>query len=298
MFDFKCDICGGNLIIKSNSNMGICENCGAKELVDKKDFEKYNDSYHAAVRDMNSGTIAGYKSAAEIFEEIPFMYDSKIRYSTCIEKIDELEADKKAERTRAAEFEKQSRRKKTFKKAARIIAVFLIAIAAISAFIVIKQVIPSKLYDKAIDNIYEINTEKIEYYRSSALKLNDSAKLAEKFNVAAYSYSKELAEDENYKDAISLLSLIAEYNDSGELIKEYTKLLNEQTYSRACDFYSKGKYKQALKLFQNLGNYKESKSYVNKLDVIIERIRISGFNVGDTLTFGQYNISEKKEKQY
>lgn len=120
MFDFKCDICGGNLIIKSNSNMGICENCGAKELVDKKDFEKYNDSYHAAVRDMNSGTIAGYKSAAEIFEEIPFMYDSKIRYSTCIEKIDELEADKKAERTRAAEFEKQSRRKKTFKKAARI----------------------------------------------------------------------------------------------------------------------------------------------------------------------------------
>ena len=64
MFDFKCDRCGGNLIIKSNSNIGICENCGDKEVVDKKEFEKFSDSYTAAVRDINSGTLQGYKAAA------------------------------------------------------------------------------------------------------------------------------------------------------------------------------------------------------------------------------------------
>ena len=272
--------------------MGICENCGAKEVVDKNEFDKFNDSYHTAVRDMNAGTLEGYKAAAEIFEEIPFMYDSRMRLRVCSDKIDELESAIEISRKQEQEYNNYVLKKAKTKRLMIKALIVFVLLTVVSSLYVFKLYLPQKFYEKAASYISECDIESIDLYRSRAAKLNSSTKLAEELNEDIYLHSKALANEENYKDALALMSLIPDYKDGTELIGKYSALLNEQTYNKACDLYSNGKYTQAFNLFKSIVEYKDAKAFLKKIDVMFEKIRIRGFNVGDTLTFGQYNKSE------
>ena len=105
----------------------------------------------------------------------------------------------------------------------------------------------------------------------------------------SYSYSviagDELKSDELYNTAYRYLELqitikMLDYNDRGDnyyfsdhrVLKRIDLLELEKDYINAVGYYDEGKYQQAIDMFSQTGNYKDSSEYLNRSYAAIERI--------------------------
>lgn len=91
MANYKCNICGGNLILTIGSDTAFCDHCGQAEPVDPQDVIKYQDVYCSAETLMRTDTLSGYTDALTRLQSISFIPEAKEKAVLCEKRIKELQ---------------------------------------------------------------------------------------------------------------------------------------------------------------------------------------------------------------
>ena len=102
-------------------------------------------------------------------------------------------------------------------------------------------------------------------YQGAIDYLADAKEYSEASNIISVCYlelGKQNYQDEDYEKAKECLSLSRE--------KEAIELLSDCDYQTAVNYYKKGKYKKAKKIFRELKAYKQSKLYIEKCNAKIQ----------------------------
>ena len=134
----KCDICGGLIIINTDTGMGICDSCGGTVEVDKEEVKKYQFILETAERKMMYNSVKYYTEAKEMLEGIPFVDGVKEKITTCDKRISET---KKSQESRAKQIQHEDTNStKTGVIIAVCLIVVLLLIAAAIGFVIFKLI--------------------------------------------------------------------------------------------------------------------------------------------------------------
>lgn len=103
MNNIKCEVCGGSVIVNTDSGMGICDSCGNTTEIDNETVKKYKALLNAADRKMMYNSVQYYTDAIKILEDIPFVDGAKDKIDLCNKRIAEIKASqvRKAEQKKA-----------------------------------------------------------------------------------------------------------------------------------------------------------------------------------------------------
>lgn len=82
-----------------------------------------------------------------------------------------------------------------------------------------------------------------------------------------YMYAKLLLQNEEYVAAYYVLEGIQEYEDSNKILSETVNQQKEKFYQEAVKKFDEEEYVQALELFQIVGEYGDSKDYIEKINL-------------------------------
>lgn len=108
----------------------------------------------------------------------------------------------------------------------------------------------------------------------------------------AYERAKSDMESKKYDAAMKIFEEISNYKDSATLILECR-------YLKAVDLFTEGQAIDAYPIFVELADYKESKTYQQKIEATYVTLQLNYAVVGATVTFGAYeqdnDISNGKE---
>ena len=223
-----------------------------REIIFQKDYK-----LESATQLMSVDTLTSFQEAIDLLEKIPGWKDADEKLAICREKYAELKvkvdaelAEKKRkdeaarlERERLIESEQKAiKRKKATKKIVKIVAVVGIIVAIIS----IITYIPYSKYKDAL----------------------------------------ALMEQGKYEEAIAEFGKISGYKDVDEKVQECNKKLAEIEAKRIEDLYNnaislkdQGKLRDALNIFYQLNDYKDSKTYFSdilKVIAVKESIALGG----------------------
>lgn len=150
--------------------------------------------------------------------------------------------------------------KKTILMAAGIICIILFIIGFFS-FALYQRYVFSERYNKAVELIDKKEyDEAIELLNTLKDYKNGAELLEESKNEKEYVKAVELLENKEYSDAIKIFENIRSYRDSVDKI-------NESKYKLALDYYDKGEYTYAKKIFTELDDYLDCKVYLAKIEV-------------------------------
>lgn len=106
----------------------------------------------------------------------------------------------------------------------------------------------------------------------------------------------------NYAQAYELLEQLSSNGckNADEFIKQITESNNEDLYNNAVKMYEEKDFENALELFLQISNYKESSTYIEKCQSEIETIAfnnkitaLKSAKAGDTVLFGKYEQNNK-----
>ncbi len=76
-----------------------------------------------------------------------------------------------------------------------------------------------------------------------------------------YDKAKQLIKEEEYDEGIKILNSLKDYKDSNQLLEDAKK---EQQYATAISLYDSGNYKEALLIFMQINDFKNSVEYIKK----------------------------------
>lgn len=126
MDNIKCKVCGGSMIINTDTGLCICDSCGNTVEADSEAVKKYQNLLTAADRKMMYNSVKYYTEAIEILEDIPFVSGAKEKADLCRRRIAEI---------KSAQAEKEKQIKNTDSKDSK--AGIIIALCIILGLIVI-----------------------------------------------------------------------------------------------------------------------------------------------------------------
>ncbi len=90
MTEYKCNICGGDLVLTIGADVAICDHCGQAAPVDPRDVKEYQRIYQNAEALMRNGTLAGCTEALTRLQSISFIPQEKEKAALCERRIEEL----------------------------------------------------------------------------------------------------------------------------------------------------------------------------------------------------------------
>ena len=90
MFDNKCKICGGRLIVSVDTGFAQCENCGNAFPAEPEELAKLRSALTKADLKMRLNTVAGYEDALELLRSISFVSEARQKAELCNERLSEL----------------------------------------------------------------------------------------------------------------------------------------------------------------------------------------------------------------
>lgn len=82
---------------------------------------------------------------------------------------------------------------------------------------------------------------------------------------AKYSMAEEDLEDGDLTGARAIFISISDYKDSKQKVDEIDSTVSEKKYNSAKQYFDLGQYDKAILLFQELGEYKDSADYINSI---------------------------------
>lgn len=97
MFDNKCKICGGRLIVSLGTGYATCENCGNASQPSAEELAKLRAAVKNAENRMRLNSAAGYEEALEQLRSISFVSEAQQKAELCRRRLNELRG-KQAER--------------------------------------------------------------------------------------------------------------------------------------------------------------------------------------------------------
>lgn len=134
----KCEICGGTVMINTDTGIGICDSCGNTKDIDKETVAKYRNLIGTADRKMMYNSVKYYAEAKAILEDIPFVDGAKEKIDICNKRIAEI---KNATETKAKQEQKtDSNNSKVGVVIAIIVVIGLILLALAIGFFIFKLV--------------------------------------------------------------------------------------------------------------------------------------------------------------
>lgn len=86
----KCEICGGTVMINTDTGIGFCDSCGNNTEIDKETVTKYRNLIGIADRNMMYNSVKHYTEAKGILEDIQFVNGAKEKLDICNKKITEI----------------------------------------------------------------------------------------------------------------------------------------------------------------------------------------------------------------
>lgn len=125
----KCSICGGNILVNTDSAIGTCDSCGNSVEIDAETVKKYKNLIALADRKMMLNSVNGYNEAIEILNDITFVDGVDGRIRKCNQRIAELNIKAEARRAFRAESEANESKIGTILLIVVVIAFLLMAAA-------------------------------------------------------------------------------------------------------------------------------------------------------------------------
>lgn len=105
MANYKCNTCGGNLVLTIGSDTAFCSHCGQAAAVDPQDVKKYQDIYQSAETLMRTDSLSGYTDALTRLQSSSFIPQAKEKADLCEKRIKQLQTvhDEKTRRKESDE---------------------------------------------------------------------------------------------------------------------------------------------------------------------------------------------------
>lgn len=104
MDNYKCEICGGDLVLTIGAETAVCDHCGRSTAIDPADAKKYQRIYQSAERMTHTGSVSGYREAVKQMETIAFIPQAKEQIELYEKQIEALQRKKEQQaHTRAAD---------------------------------------------------------------------------------------------------------------------------------------------------------------------------------------------------
>lgn len=286
--------------------------------------EQYYDAYYLAY---SPEDIEKVKNAKIIFESLGNWKDAEKQKKRCVSIIHEIEEKERKEAERIllkqkqdAELERQKQlleaklqkqeQENQRRKRKRLLIIGAVVGIFIASILFIKQVIiPGNAYNQALALKEEERfNEAIEAFKAlngykdsdRQIKECEAAIELEKID-KSYNAAIVLMNNGNYEEAISVFKEIENYKDSQEqieecmlVIEEKELAIKEKSYGLAVDLMASGNYEEALKLFNELEDYKDSQEQ----KTIIKQGLLKTAEIGQSVYFGSFwqnKANSKKE---
>lgn len=96
MANYKCGVCGGDLILTIGSDTAVCDHCGQARAIDPQDVKKYQDIYRIAETLMRTDTPSGYADALTRLQSISFIPQAREKAAFCEQRIEALRRSPRA----------------------------------------------------------------------------------------------------------------------------------------------------------------------------------------------------------
>lgn len=151
------------------------------------------------------------------------------------------------------------------RKIAKIL--FFLSIFSLVISGLIKRGFNEKNYQSALSSIHNADYESALSFLSGLEDYKDANFLKkEAQNGKQYESAAKFMDKKEYKEAIKKLDKIIKNSSDKNLVKKSETLIVEAKYHLAIEYYKKGKYDESLKLFNGLGDYKDTKYYIDNLN--------------------------------
>ena len=214
--------------------------------------------------------------AVELYETIIGYKDCEHRINVCSKKIEEI-YNNAIEALKLEQYEKAIELfnfVKYYKDASAQLQKASEMLEVLRLYINAKEYISKKQYVKALKTL-----EKIKEYKDCEELIND---VKEKI-ITEKSEKKKKQRKVTIK-ALTICACLAFIICIGIIISTVTK---ENKYKTAIDYYDKENYEDAIALFEDLGDYKESYEYVNKA-LKVQLGNLGYYSNGNSFYFGSY----------
>ena len=239
----------------------------AEQCLERAEGCRKDSIYSSACRKMAAMTIIGYENAIDLFKTIPGWKDADEIIEKCRNKIEEINAEEEAYRSRQKRLEeeraaKDARRKRVIIIISTIISIIIgISILSYIIFLNVQKtvIIPNQKYN-------------------AALELYNAGK---------------------YDEAQVAFSALNGYKDSDAQIVKCEIAIKEGKYVRAIELYNAEKYEAAIAELEAIRGYKDSDEYIDIIRPKLKLQMIQNARVGSTVFFGSFeqdnNTSNGKE---
>ena len=214
--------------------------------------------------------ISEYEEAISYLKTIPGWKNADELIGVCKNRIDEIKAQKEAERLEQERKEEQRRKEaeKKKKKNKKIVAITIPCVCAIATFVVLlfTVFIPNSEYNdaKALMDEGKYNEAitafvAMDGYRDSENKIDECNAL---IIDGKYNDAIALMNDGEYSNAISAFKALKGYKNSASMI-------DECRYLEAVSLMDAGIYTKAIPVFERLGDYKDSAAKIDECNTLI-----------------------------
>ncbi|NLB61943.1 MAG: hypothetical protein GX802_05965, partial [Clostridiales bacterium] len=234
--------------------------------------EKHQDHWYCGCGQLNLNEIENCKRCGNSLEKELAIADTNYldeRLQDFLVEQDERKlieenAHKERQRLAAIAKEKQAARSKRIKKVAMVVTpiVAVIAIAIAATFL---WVIPTIHFNQGVEALAQVE---LELAGEKFDLVNEDGRYSEKAQQAYYEQALKFYNAKEYKKAQMIFLEIPNYKESENLILDCS-------YSHAKDLAAEGKFEQAMALFEELDDYKDS---IEQVEACIEGIKNLQYN--------------------
>lgn len=130
---FSCPICGGRLIIKLDTGIGVCDSCGQMTELNPTDLKELRDMNSRAERQMRLRSAAGYEEALRLLKGISFAADVDEKIAYCQTQLDAL----RQKQVRQRSFTESAGKKDTALGTVLIVMAVVFLLAAVAGIVVL-----------------------------------------------------------------------------------------------------------------------------------------------------------------
>ncbi|MCQ2495267.1 MAG: zinc ribbon domain-containing protein [Lachnospiraceae bacterium] len=260
----------------------------ADECINRLEVLRKDTIYTDACRDLINGTTDSVQYAIKSFESIIDWKDSAAKINECKNKLARIEELQMESEQAEYELENSFKKKKIIKYS--LIAVGVIFILLPVLFLVIPALSRSKekntdegqyinasnnrneesniftgdkeqIYKDAYKNYAKGNLEEAKNLFESISGYEDSDELSKKItNEIIYKTAKTDFENQFYDNAYEGFNQIRGYEDTEYYISQLESIFLDEVYFDACQFIENEQYSEAAKIFEKLGDYRDSKN--------------------------------------
>lgn len=134
----RCEICGGTVMINTDTGIGTCDSCGNNTEIDRATVTKYRSLIGSADRKMMYNSMKYYTEAKGILEDIQFVDGAKEKLDICNKRITEMKITHQTEAKRQQKID--SGNSKVGVAIAVIVVIGLILLALAAGFFLFKLI--------------------------------------------------------------------------------------------------------------------------------------------------------------